>query len=315
MQNTTSKLAMLQALGPLGDVEREQFKKVTTLTQGNTPAVEQGLVAPGLWQFPNTDRPFRESFIALPIFTHLMHVEWPPERARGQAPVFNHFVNPPEATPDIKGDWRMPNGNRVVKTRYLYVALINKRGQVDFNDQWAVALTSTALGFYDAEFAAHYPATITVDGEDVQGPMGSRKWKFGAEPYTNYRGQSWRKPVFTPGTLYGTGPGGLSWDELMRVAELEAEMKRADALARSAKPAQIDAKTSPSPAPWPSRGRTTIESGPQPLPTSYDPGPPEPPPPEANYEPDRGDPYGPDRGDPYEQDRRDPLDLGDGPSF
>jgi hypothetical protein len=42
MQNTTSKLAMLQALGPLGDVEREQFKRVTTLTQGNTPAVEAG---------------------------------------------------------------------------------------------------------------------------------------------------------------------------------------------------------------------------------------------------------------------------------
>jgi hypothetical protein len=92
-------------------------------------------------------------------------------------------------------------------------------------------------------------------------------------------------------------------------------MKRADALARPAKPAQIDAKASPSPTPWPSRGKTTIESGPQLLPTSYDPGPPEPPPPEANYEPDRGDPYGPDRGDPYEQDRRDPLDLGDGSPF
>jgi hypothetical protein len=310
MQNTTSKLAMLQALGPLGDVERERFSKVITQLQANSPEVitgQDGATA-GMFVFRDKIPPYRHSFIGLPIFEHIIFVEWPPERSKG-APIANHVFRPSLATPDDEGDWRMPNGDRIIKTRYLYNAIADEQGRIDFNDIRPLALASTGLGFFDKEFASAYPMAINVDGTEIKGPMGCCKWKYGHELHANTRGQAWQKTKYIKGSIYGTR-NGPTWDELMRAAELEAEMRKADAVARQqagiidAKPhggpAEMIGATSPrnssplqggaaEPAP---RGKITVTTGKM---AAYDPGPPTPP--LSAYENDNGP-------------RGDPLDIG-----
>jgi hypothetical protein len=93
------------------------------------------------------------------------------------------------------------------------------------------------------------------------------------------------KVKYVKGSLYGS-PNGPTWDEMLRGAELEAEMRKADALARQqagiidAKPApQIDAKAAPAVSAAQAgaaaaRAKRIITSGR----ATYNPGPPAPPP-------------------------------------
>jgi hypothetical protein len=281
--NTTSRIAMLQALGQLGEVERERFTKVISLLAANSPEAISGIdgAKAGMFAFKGETPPYRASFVGLPIFEHVMFVEWPPERSKG-APIANHVARPSQAQPDEEGDWRQPNGNRIVKTRYLYIAVANSKGQIDFANTRALALTSSGLGFFDSEFASAYPMTISVDGKDTRGPMSCCKWKFASELHANSRNQQWWRVKYLKGSLFGS-PNGPSWDEMFRGAELEAEMQAADKLARQqagiidAKPAtQIEAKTSASADA--ARAKMIITSGR----AAYDPGPPAPPPIEVN---------------------------------
>jgi hypothetical protein len=223
MDGSASRIAILQSLGKLGEVERERYNKVISLHQGNSPEVLGGITQIGSFGFRGTPKPYVKSFVALPVFEHVMFVEWPPERSKG-APIANHVHRPAEARPDVGGDWRMPNGDRIVKTRYVYLALINEKGEVDFGNQWALALTSTGLGFFDQEFAPAYPMTIKVDGREVQGPMACCKWKFASELKNGERG-SWYKVKYIKGSVFGE-PNGPTWDEMLRGAEIEAEMQR-----------------------------------------------------------------------------------------
>jgi hypothetical protein len=321
MESGTSKIAMLQALGQLGDVERERFLKVITLLQANSPEAITGQdgARAGMFVFRGTDKLYRESFIALPLYEHLMFVQWPAERAKG-APIANHIVRPGDAAPDEDGDWRLPNGDRVIKTRYLYLALVTQ-GKVDFSDIWALALTSSGLGFFDAEFASQYPMTISVDGTEIKGPLACCKFKFGSELHSNARG-TWWKVKYIKGSTYGM-PNGPTWDEMVRGAELEADMRNADALARQQHgllprgggnsgggPERIGA-TSPrdndplrggAVLPQPREGRIAVTSGKM---AAYDPGPPEPPPITEDKMAGREEP-------------EDPIDVGgfdDGPPF
>jgi hypothetical protein len=287
MNDAVSKLAVLQALGPLGEVEREAYNKVITLLQGNSPEVLEGLAPIGAFGFRGKPVQYVKAFVAAPLFEHLMWVEWPPERSKG-APLANHVARPPEASPDANGDWRMPNQNRIVKTRYLYLALVNEKGQVDFTDRWALPLTSTGLGFFDSDFASAYPMTIAVEGKEVSGPIASCKWRFSSELHNDGRNK-WYRVKYAKGSAYGS-PNGLTWDELLRGAEIEAEMKKADALARGTPAAQIEAKAAAAiPAAQSAAqigaakaaaaraaiaSKITITSGK----AAYDPGPPAPPP-------------------------------------
>jgi hypothetical protein len=279
-----SKLAMLQALGQLGDVERERYAKIISQLQANSPEAIVGAdgAKAGMFVFRDKTPPYRHSFIGTPIFEHILFVEWPPQRSKG-APLANHVLRPSQATPDEDGDWRMPNGARIVKTRYLYIALADEKGRIDFNDIRPLALSSTALGFFDKEFASAYPMAIVVEGTEIQGPMGCCKWKFGHEQHTNIRGQIWEKVKYIKGSIYGT-PNGPTWDELMRAGELEAEMRKSDTLARR-QAGMIDAKRQGGPAemigtrsaaePWPRKASITITTGKM---APYSPVPPEPPP-------------------------------------
>jgi hypothetical protein len=226
----------------LGTVQREAYSKVIGLLQSNSPEAQLGKdgAKGGMFTFRGTENPYRASFIGVPVFEHVRYVEWPPERMAGAIPVENHSVKPADATPDASGDWRMPNDNRVVKTRYVYIALANAKGQLDFTDLWALPITSTGFKFFDQEFAAQFPVTITVDGKEIQGPMAAVKWKFSSELTSNARG-SWFKIKYTMGSKFGQ-LRGPTWDELVRGAEIEAEMKKADLLARGAQPAEIEAK-------------------------------------------------------------------------
>jgi hypothetical protein len=293
MNNGTSKIAMLQALGQLGDVERERFTKVITLLATNSPEAITGIdgAKAGMFAFKGETPPYRQFFVGLPIFEHVMFVEWPPERSKG-APIANHVGRPSQALPDEDGDWRMPNGDRIVKTRYLYVAVADSKGQIDFGNLRALALTSSGLGFFDSEFASQYPMTISVEGKEIQGPMSCCKWKFASElSRPNARGQQWWKVKYVKGSLYGS-PKGPTWDEMFRGAELEAEMQEADRLARQqaglidAKPTppapQIEAKASPTMSAAQAGAARAAEARDKRIITSgraaYDPGPPAPPP-------------------------------------
>jgi hypothetical protein len=167
------------------------------------------------------------------------------------------------------------------------------QGKVDFSDIRALPLTSSGLGFFDAEFASQYPMTISVDGTEIKGPLACCKFKLGSELHSNARG-TWWKVKYIKGSTYGM-PNGPTWDEMMRGAELEADMRKADALARQqhgllprgggsgGAPEMIGA-TSPrnndplrggAVLPWPREAKTTISSGKM---AAYDPGPPPPPP-------------------------------------
>jgi hypothetical protein len=292
--NQTSRIAMLQALGQLGEVERERFTKVISLLAINSPEAITGIdgAKAGMFAFKGETPPYRASFIGLPIFEHVMFVEWPPERSKG-APLANHVARPSQAQPDEDGDWRMLNGNRIVKTRYLYIAVADSKGQIDFGNIRALALTSSGLGFFDSEFASQYPMTISIDGKETQGPMACCKWKFASElSKPNARSQTWMKVKYIKGSLFGS-PNGPTWDEMFRGAELEAEMQAADRLARQqagiidAKPTppapQIEAKAPPAVSvaqagaakAVEARAKMTVTTGKM---TPYDPGPPAPPP-------------------------------------
>jgi hypothetical protein len=197
MNAKVSTLALLKSLGPLGQVEREAYEKVITLLQGNSEKAITGVdgAAPGMFGFRGTDRPWRKWFAGLPLFDHIAYVEWPPEREEG-APIAKYAIQPPEARP-IDGALRMPESrNRIVKTRYLHLALIDPKGAVDFDDLWALTAYSTGHTFFDNEFAAKYPVSIKVEGETIQGPRCCRKWRFDSEPHGNTRG-TWLK-INTP---------------------------------------------------------------------------------------------------------------------
>jgi hypothetical protein len=124
---TNKKLAALQALGAVGDVDRERFLKVISVLAVNSPEAITGKdgAKAGMLTFRGETPPYRSFFVGLPIFEHMLFVEWPAERSKG-APIANHIVRPAQATPDVDGDFRMPNGNRIVKTRYLYVAVADR---------------------------------------------------------------------------------------------------------------------------------------------------------------------------------------------
>jgi hypothetical protein len=257
MNDAVSKIAILQALGQLGQVEREANNKIITLLALNStepldPEQKKLGAEPGAFVFRGSAQVYRKTFIALPLFEHIMFVEWPPEREKA-APLDHHFHKPVEATPADKGEWRMPNGNRIVRTRYLHLALVNDKGQVDFNDRWALALASTGLRFFDQEFASQYPMEITVDGLGTKGPIASCKWKFSSELHNDGR-NSWIRVKYTKGSPYGSSAGTPpTWDELLRGAEIEAEMKSADAIGRGQAPEQIGAT--------PPKGNSPLQGG------------------------------------------------------
>jgi hypothetical protein len=279
--NEVSKLAVLQAIGAPTEAQREAYNKVIGLLQSNSPEAQLGKdgASQGLFVFRGTAHVYRAHFVAVPVFEHLVFVEWPSERAAGAFPLATHPTQPREVAPDSDGDWRMPNGNRVVRTRYLYIALANAKGEIDFADLWALPITSTGFRYFDAEFASQYPMTIKVDG-----PMSCCKWRFSTELASNNRG-SWFRIVYTKGSVFGL-PNGPPWDVMVRGAEIGAEMHKADALARQGAP-QIEvrpqsivtptltaAEAGKAAAAARAKGSQTVTSGR----AAYDPGPPKPPP-------------------------------------
>jgi hypothetical protein len=280
--NDVSKLAVLQALGSLGHVEREAHNNIITLLALNStepldPEQQKLGAAPGKFMFRGSPQVYRSSFVALPLFEHILNVEWPPEREK-VAPIDHHIALPRGAVPPGKnGEWLLENGNRAVRTRYLYLALANAKSEIDFTDQWALPIYSSGHGFFDREFASQYPMSIMVDGkEHFPAPIACCKWKFTSELHNGKgqggKGQSWMRVKYNKGSVYGM-PHGPTWDELFRGAEIEAEMKRVDELERKQAAPAIEAK----PAAQITRGKMTIETGRKPMP-AYNPGPPAPPP-------------------------------------
>jgi hypothetical protein len=289
--DAVSKLAVLRALGPLGKVEREAYNKVITLLALNSsepldPEQKKLGAVPGMFVFRGTAQVYRPSFIALPLYEHIQFVEWPPERDK-VAPLNRYAVRPPEAVPGDRGEWRMPETDtRIVRTRYLYLALANTKGEIDFSDIWALAIYSTGLGFFDREFASQYPMSINIDGYvKDEAPIGCCKWKFVSELHSDGRNQ-WMRVKYIKGSKYGE-KHRPTWDELVRAAEIEAEMMAADALAHGQAAPQIEAKAAPTiSVDARERGQATITSGR----AAYNPGPPKPPPVDENGGDGPGDP-------------------------
>jgi hypothetical protein len=260
METSVSKLAVLQALGTLGETERENYSRVIAVLQSNSDDVVREITGakPGRFVFRGTPQPYRSSFTGIPVGEDVVYVQWPPEHTKG-APIANHPFRPIKTRLDKGGDWRMPNNDRIVRTRRLYIAVADDKGVPDFANLWMLALSSTAVGFYDREFASAYPMKIVVDGVETQGPMASCKWTFSTEPTANDRGQPWRKIKYVQGPTYGE-VGGPTWDEVVRGAELEAEIRKASLVAKKqAAAAELAATTQIETT---SRGKIEITSGP-----------------------------------------------------
>jgi hypothetical protein len=168
--------------------------------------------------------------------------------------------------------------------------------------------------------------TIVVDGVETQGPLSSCNWRFGSKLHEGGR-NSWWRFTYTQGSVYGA-PNGPSWDNVLRGAEFEAEMRRADALAREraglieakpAGPAIAGARGNGGGAAGligaASSGKTIITSGK----AAYNPGPPSPPPweeePDYDNDPDYyEEPAGHEDQEMPEDDRNPFEDFGE-PSF